>query len=68
MNLNIPDAELPDIHEIRVDRSLPRHERIAEFVRQVKNPYRLRCGKRFINTSFTTDGPTLEDCLLRTFE
>jgi len=47
-----------------VDKTLPREERIAEFVRQIKNPYRFRCGKFVVNASFADAGPTLEDCLM----
>ena len=55
---------LVDIRNATVDKTLPREERIAEFVRQIKNPYRFRCGKFVVNTSFADAGPTLEECLL----
>ena len=35
---------LVDIRDVAVDKKLPREERVAEFVRQIKNPY--HCGKR----------------------
>ena len=37
--------ELVDIREVSVDKNLPKEERIAAFIRQIKNPYRFRCGK-----------------------
>ena len=36
---------LVDIRDISVDSSLSKSERVAEFGRQIKNPYRFRCGK-----------------------
>jgi hypothetical protein len=54
---------LVDIRDISVDNSLPKAERIAAFVRQIKNPYRFRCGDFVVNASFAQDGATIEDCL-----
>lgn len=61
---NIPDDALVDIRDVSVDRNLPREERIAEFVRQIKDPYRFRCGNFIVNTSFAEGGATIEECLL----
>lgn len=60
---SINTEHLVDIRDVRVDKSLPREERIAEFVRQIKNPYRFRCGGFTVTARFAEDGPTLEDCL-----
>ena len=46
-----------------VDPNRPREERIAEFVRQIKNPYHFRCGGFTIHAKYAPDGPPLEDCL-----
>ena len=55
---------LVDIRSVSVDKTLPREERIAEYVRQIKNPYRFRCGQFIVSASFADAGPTLEDCLM----
>ena len=55
---------LVDIRNVTVDKTLPRDERIAEYVRQIKNPYCFRCGEFIVNTSFAEAGPTIEDCLM----
>jgi len=55
---------LADIRNVTVDKTLPREERIAEYVRQIKNPYCFRCGDFIVNTSFANAGPTLEECLM----
>ncbi len=38
-------GSLVDIRDVTVDKELPREERITEFVRQIKNPYRFKCGR-----------------------
>jgi len=65
MNENIHTQELVDIRDISVDKNLPKHERIAEFLRQIKDPYHFKCGKFTVTAKFAEDGPTLEDCLGR---
>ena len=54
---------LADIREASVDLKLPREERIAEFLRQIKNPYCFRCGKFTVRARFAHNGVSLEDCL-----
>lgn len=61
---NLTDQEhLADIRDVSVDKNLPREERIAEFVRQIKNPYHFKCGKFTVRASFASGGSTLEECL-----
>ena len=54
---------LVDIRDVSVDQSLPKEERIAEFLRQIKNPYCFRCGKFTVRAQFAENGVSLEDCL-----
>ena len=60
-----PSACMPlvDIRDVSVDQSLPKEERIAEFLRQIKNPYCFRCGKFTVRAQFADNGVSLEDCL-----
>ena len=53
---------LVDIRDVTVDRELSREDRIAEFVRQIKNPYRFKCGQFTVHASFASGGATLEEC------
>jgi len=55
--------ELVDIRAIKVDKSLSYEERVLEYVRQIKNPYRFRCGKYSIKCSYRKNGLSLEDSL-----
>ena len=54
---------LVDIRNVSVNKDLPKEERIAAFVKQIKNPYRFRCGDFVINACFSSGGTTIEDCL-----
>ena len=65
MQNNMNTEDLVDIRDVHVDKALPREDRIAEFVRQIKNPHHFRCGKFTVTARFAEDGPTLEECLQR---
>ena len=54
---------LADIRDVSVDQTLPKEERIAEFLRQIKNPYCFRCGKFTVRARYADNGVSLEDCL-----
>ena len=61
----LPPAGMPlaDIRDVTVDPNLPKEERIAGFLREIKNPYCFRCGKFTVRAQFAQNGLTLEDCL-----
>ena len=63
MNFSPAGTPLADIRDVSVDQSLPKEERIAEFLRQIKNPYCFRCGKFTVRAQFADNGVSLEDCL-----
>ena len=65
MNNTLNPQDLVDIRDVQVDKDLPKQDRVAEFVRQIKDPYHFRCGKFAVTARFTEDGPTLEECLQR---
>ena len=44
-------SELADIREVSVDPNLGREERIAEFCRQIGDPYHFRVDRRFIDST-----------------
>ena len=54
---------LVDIRDVRVNKALPREQRISEFVRQIKNPYLFKCGRFTVHVGFTANGVSLEDCI-----
>ncbi len=55
--------ELVDIRTVTVNNELPKEERIADFIRQIKNPYLFKCGKYTIKAVFSENGQTLENCV-----
>ena len=59
----LTDGGLADIRDVSVDPNLSKEERIAEFLRQIKNPYLFKCGKFTIRVKYADNGVSLEDCL-----
>ncbi|MDR2023851.1 MAG: hypothetical protein LBQ71_11565 [Hungatella sp.] len=57
-----PDT-LVDIRKLDIDPTLPRDERLKEFIRQVKNPYCFKVGKIAVSVGFNKDGHTFEKCM-----
>jgi hypothetical protein len=57
------NTELIDICTVKVDRELPKQERINDFVRKIRNPRHYRCGTFTITAEFAENGPPLEQCL-----
>lgn len=54
---------LVDINEVHIDKNLPPAQRMADFIRQIGNPYCYRCGKIVVKVTFADTDTTLEDCL-----
>ncbi len=54
---------LIDIRDVSVDKNLSKEERVAEFVRQIKDPYCFRCGEFIVHVRFSENSRSLEDCL-----
>lgn len=63
MLTELEKSELVDIRTVHVDQDLPKKERIREYVRQIRNPYRFKCGDFIVTASFATDGVTIEERL-----
>ena len=61
----VDPSTLVDIKDIQINTSLPRDERILDFLEQVKNPYCFRVGKAAVKISFSDTEATVEDCLER---
>lgn len=49
---------LVDIRDIKIDKELPREQRIAEFISQIRNPYCFKVGDVAVSVSFSDDGVT----------
>lgn len=56
--------ELVDISTVHIDTNLPRQERLASYLAQIKNPYCFKCGQMAVKVSFAPDGPDLQERLV----
>ena len=59
---------LADINEVDVDRKLNKQERIKEFIRQIKNPYRFKCSDIIVESRYSANGLFYEDRLQNIFQ
>lgn len=50
---------LVDVTTIKIDENLSKEERVAEFLRQVKNPYCSRVGDVVVKNVYSTDSVTI---------
>ncbi|OOB79434.1 MAG: hypothetical protein BEN19_00680 [Epulopiscium sp. Nuni2H_MBin003] len=55
--------ELIDIRDIVINTELPKDERMADFLAQIKNPYLCRYGDFIIESVFSDEEITLTDRL-----
>ena len=60
---DIDSDSLVDIRETKINTSLPVGERIADFIRQIKNPYCYKCGKTVVKIQFSNSGESMESCM-----
>lgn len=52
---------LVDRKSIKVDKQLPRDQRLKQYIEQIKNPYCYLDGDVVVKVSFTDDDVTLEE-------
>ncbi len=65
-NIDIRTVDPKDLVErqsVKVDMSLPREERIKQYIKQIKNPYCYLDGDVVVKVSFREEGVTLEQRL-----
>ena len=55
--------DLVDIHDVKIDHSLPKHERIMSYIKQIKNPYCYKDGKTVVKIFFADTNRTIEDAI-----
>ncbi|WP_461810768.1 DUF6870 family protein [Faecalimonas sp.] len=65
-NIDIRTVDPKDLVErqsVKIDMSLPREERIKQYINQIKNPYCYLDGDVIVKVSFQEEGVTLEQRL-----
>ena len=56
-------SKLVQRDSVRLDPAAPQKNRLADFIRQIKNPYCYLDGKTVVKITFANTDTTLEDCL-----
>ena len=59
---------LADIQDVTIDSGLPLMVRMADFIRQIKNPYVFRYKDRVVRVSYADTEVTFEDRMKNYFE
>lgn len=59
--------KIVEIEKVEIDSSLPKAEKIEEFVKEIRNPYRFKVGDIIVNVAFDENGLTLQDKMLQYF-
>ena len=54
---------LKDINDVKIDTSLPKEQRLEEYVSQLGNIEDFMCGKYRVKVSFAKNWLSLEDCI-----
>ena len=60
----VDTSSLVDIEQVQIQTELPQEERIADYIRQIKNPYCYLSNGVIVKISFA-GRDTLEQCLSR---
>ena len=50
--LSVSAESLVDINDVSVNKDLSKKERIAEFIKQIKNPYCFKCGDFIVKARY----------------
>ena len=53
--------ELKDIRKVRIDRSQTKEKRIAQYLKQVGNPYMVRVGNVKVKIRYANNGVSFEE-------
>lgn len=59
--------KIVEIEKVEIDISLPKEEKIEEFVKEIRNPYRFKVGDIIVNVAFDENGLTLQDKMMQYF-
>ena len=57
----VDPATLVDIRDVVINDDLPKEERMASFIRQIKNPYCYRVGDVVVKNVYSNDGVSLRE-------
>ena len=58
---------LADIRDITIDNELSQHERIIEFIKQIRDPHHYRCNEIIVTAHYADHGLSFAECLQQIF-
>jgi len=65
MDMNQINPDLMELTEIQIDESLPKQERILDFIKKIRNPYCFKCNGVMIKLEFSNEGMSFEDGMVQ---
>ena len=65
MEINQTNPDLMELTEIQIDESLPKQERILDFIKKIRNPYCFKCNGVIIKLEFSNEGMSFEDGMVQ---
>jgi len=65
MEINQTNPDLMELTEIQIDESLPKQERILDFIKKIRNPYCFKCNGVIIKLEFSDEGMSFEDGMVQ---
>ena len=65
MDMNQINPDLMELTEIQIDESLPKQERILDFIKKIRNPYCFKCNGVIIKLEFSNEGLSFEDGMVQ---
>ena len=57
----VDPSTLVDISDVKIDTSLPKEERMKQYIEQIKNPYCFKCGKIIVKITYSKTDATFTD-------
>jgi len=57
----VDPSTLVDISDVKIDTSLPKEERMKQYIEQIKNPYCFKCGKTIIKVTYSDTDVTFTE-------
>lgn len=61
---SIDKNDLIDLNKVTIDETKPVPERVAEFMRQIRNPYCFRIGDVVIKVVYKENGPSFQQNMI----
>ncbi|MCL2772156.1 MAG: hypothetical protein FWD71_02300 [Oscillospiraceae bacterium] len=57
----VDPSTLVDIQDVKIDTSLPKEERMKQYIEQIRNPYCFKCGKTIVKVSYSDTDVTFTE-------